>query len=70
MFDITGKRFLFYMVSGAVILIGIIALIVFGLQPGIEFSSGSMLAVQFEQDVEQADLRQELAGLGYPTAII
>ena len=48
MFDIIGKRFWFFLISGAVILIGIISLLSAGLPAGIEFSSGSMLTVQFE----------------------
>lgn len=70
MFDIAGKRFWFFLISGVVILIGIISLAVFGLKPGIEFSSGSMLTVSFEQKVDQSELRQELVNLGYPNAII
>ncbi|MFQ6122773.1 MAG: protein translocase subunit SecF, partial [Dehalococcoidales bacterium] len=43
MFDIIGKRFRFFLISGIVILIGVISLLTFGLKLGIEFSSGSML---------------------------
>jgi preprotein translocase subunit SecF len=70
MFDIAGKRFLFLIISEIVILIGIIALVVFGLKPGIEFSSGSLLTVGFEQEVEQSELEQELVNLGYTNVII
>jgi len=70
MFDITGKRALFLIISEVIILIGIIALVVFGLKPGIEFSSGSIMTVNFEEEVEQAELKQELANLGYPNVII
>jgi len=71
MFDITGKRFWFFLIAGAVILIGVISLASFGrLRPGIEFSSGSMLTVSFEQEVEQGELREELANLGHPNAIV
>lgn len=70
MFDIAGKRFLFLLISEAVILIGIIALVVFGLPWGIEFSSGSMLTVSFEQEVNQGALKQELINLGYANVII
>ena len=70
MFDIAGKRFLFFLISEALILIGIIALVVFGLKPGIEFSSGSMITVSFEQEVDQSELKQELVNLGYPNVII
>jgi len=70
MFDITGKRFLFFLISEVLILIGIISLVVFGLKPGIEFSSGSMLTVSFEQEVAQSELKQELVNLGYANVII
>jgi len=70
MFDITGKRFWFFLISGVVILIGIISLLTFGLKPGVEFSSGSMLTIDFEQEVEQEQLKQEMVALGYPNVII
>jgi len=70
MFDIIGRRFQFFLISGIVILVGIISLLTVGLKPGIEFSSGSLLTVDFEQDVEQSQLKQELADLGYPNVII
>ena len=70
MIDITGKRFWFFLISGVVILAGIIFLAVFGLKPGVEFSSGSMLTINFEKEVNQVELRKELANLGYPNAIV
>ncbi len=70
MFDIVGKRFWFFLISGVVILIAIISLVTFGLKSGIEFSSGSIVTVSFEQEVDQGDLTQELASLGYANALI
>jgi len=71
MFDITGKRFRFFLISGVVILVGIISLTSFGrLRFGIEFSSGSMMTVNFEQSVAHNELKQELADLGYVNAIV
>ncbi len=70
MFDIVGKRFWFFLISGVVILIAIISLVTFGLKPGIEFSSGAIVTVSFEQEVDQDDLKQELASLGYTNALI
>jgi len=70
MFDIVGKRFWFFLISGGVILIAIISLVTFGLKLGIEFSSGSIVTVSFEQEVDQGDLKQELASLGYTNALI
>jgi preprotein translocase subunit SecF len=70
MFDIIGKRFWFFLISGAIILIGIISLATLGLKPGIDFSSGSMMQVNFEQEVAEDELRQGLADLGYDNAIV
>jgi len=71
MFNITGKRFLFFLISGVVILIGIISLASFGqLRAGIEFGSGSMMMVGFEQTVTHDELRQEVVSLGYTNAIV
>jgi len=70
MFDITGKRFWFLLIAVIVILIGIIALATFGLKAGVEFSSGSVMTVGFEQEVKQGDLEKELANLGYANVII
>ena len=65
MFDIIGKRFWYFLISGVVIVAGIIALFVFGLQPGIEFKSGSEVTVSFEQPVDKQQVVQALADLGY-----
>jgi len=70
MFDIVGKRKLFFIISGVVILIGVVFLTIFGLPLGIEFGSGSMMRVDFEQEVKQAELRAHLASLGYDDAIV
>jgi len=70
MFDIVGKRFWFFLISAVFILIGAISLLAFGLKPSIEFTSGSMLTVDFEQKVAQSQLTAELANLGYSNVII
>ncbi len=70
MFDIIGKRFWFFLISGIIILVGIISLLSAGLPFGIEFSSGSMLTVKFEEPVEYDQFKEELVSLGYTDAII
>ena len=70
MFDIIGRRFWFFLISGAIIFIGIISLAIFGLPAGIEFSSGSMLSLRFEEPIEHDQFQQELGNLGYASAII
>ena len=68
--DIIGKRLWFFLISGVVILIGVISLAVFGLKPGIDFSSGSITTLSFEQEVAKGELEQELTNLGYANASI
>jgi len=70
MFNIIGKRLWLFLISGVVIVVCIVSLVTFGLKAGIEFSSGSMMTIGFEQKVDQAGLREELANLGYANVII
>ena len=67
MFDIIGKRFWYFLISGVVILSGVVAFVVFGLKPGIEFTSGSELTASFAPSVTKQQVAQALANLGYGT---
>ena len=69
-FDIIGKRKWAFLISGALIVISIIALLTAGLKPGIEFSSGSMLTLSFDSDIEYDDFKAAVAEIGYTDAII
>ncbi len=68
--DIVGKRYWFFFISALVLIPGIISLAGFGLEPGVDFSSGSTMTLRFDAEVEQSQLRQELADLGYDEAMI
>jgi preprotein translocase subunit SecF len=70
MLDIIGKRLWFFLISGVFIVMSIVSLATVGLKSGIEFSSGSMLTVKFEQPVEYTQFKQEMNGLGYGSAIV
>ncbi len=70
MLDIIGKRFWFLLISGVMVVLGIIALSVFGLKAGIEFSSGSLLTVGFEREVKVTEVKEAVADLGYGNAIV
>ena len=69
-FDIIGKRFWFFAISGIIILVGIISLITAGLPSGIEFSSGSLLTVSFQEDVDHDEFVEEISNLGYADSIV
>jgi preprotein translocase subunit SecF len=67
MFDIIGKRYWYFAISGIIIIAGLISLFVYGLKPGVEFTSGSELTVSFGDNVtvSKAQLTESLSGLGY-----
>jgi preprotein translocase subunit SecF len=68
--DFVSKRKWFFLLSGAIIIAGFIALGVAGLNLGIEFSSGTTMTLVFKEPVEQANIRTAFAELGQPQAII
>lgn len=70
MIDFVGKRYWYFLLSLVILIPGVVSLFAFGLKPGIEFSSGSTMAVQFEQQVSQTDLRAALADLGHGDAVV
>lgn len=65
MFDIVGKRKWFFAISLVLILASAIALGVLGLKPGIDFSSGSIITLSFEETVTPEEVQGELLSLGY-----
>lgn len=62
--DIVGKRKSYYIFSGVVIALGLVSMaastVQFGtpLKPSIDFTSGSLMELQFEQQPQPADVRQ------------
>jgi len=70
MIDFVGKKRWFSLISGILIIAGIISLAVFGLKPGIDFAGGTSMTFQFSPPVEQSQLREEIAELGYDKATI
>ena len=71
MIDLVARRWLFYVISAAIAVPGLISLLLpGGLHPGIDFTSGTIMTVRFDQPVAQADLRQAFADAGHPEAIV
>lgn len=69
MLDFAGKRWWYLGFSGVFFAAALAALAIWGLKPGIEFTSGSTFTVQFlERPVSQAQLRQAMRELGHPEA--
>lgn len=58
-FEFMNRRFIFFGVSGAVILAGLVGLIVMGLNLGVDFSGGTKLVVAFSgEHIERDIIRQ------------
>jgi preprotein translocase subunit SecF len=70
MFNIINNRFLFFAISIAILIISIAALLISGLNIGMDFSGGSRLTLSFEQNVTIEDLQSEMSSLGYQNAVI
>jgi preprotein translocase subunit SecF len=68
--NIVGRRSWYFIIAALLALISIVALAVFQLKPGLDFASGSLMTIHFDQPVTQEALRQELDTLNYQEATI
>ncbi|MDD5700515.1 MAG: protein translocase subunit SecF [Dehalococcoidales bacterium] len=68
--DIVGKRLWFFIIAAVLLVVCVVSLVTTGLKTGVEFSSGSILTVGFNNPVDQEDLGSELGNLGYQGALI
>ena len=68
-FDLVANRKFLYLISGGLFVLSLVLLAIPpALRPGIEFTSGTTLQVQFHQHVVLGDLRDEMAKIGHPEA--
>ena len=70
MIDIVGNRKWFFLISIFLLVPGIISMLAFGFNLGIDFSSGTVMTLRFSQPVDQAALRQQMSQSGYGDATI
>jgi preprotein translocase subunit SecF len=71
MFDFVAHRMQFYLLSAIFLVPGIISLVLpGGLNPGIDFTSGTIMTIQFENPVTADQLRVAFDQLGHGEAII
>ncbi len=69
MWDIVGKRYLWFGLSLLIIVPGFLALLAFGFPLAIDFTGGSLLDLQFKTQAPQpADVKAFYATLGYADA--
>jgi preprotein translocase subunit SecF len=73
MIDIIGKKWLYFIFSGLIIVPGIISLLLWGLKPSIDFTGGSLVEVEIinPKDVTNKDaLKAVLIGAGIPVSVV
>lgn len=70
MTHLVRKRYLWFAISLIVILPGTVSLILFGLKLGIDFTGGTLWELEFERDVNTADVQSVLADAGYTGATV
>jgi preprotein translocase subunit SecF len=65
--DFLGKRKYFYLLSLALFLIGWISIAFSGLHFGIDFQGGTEIVLQFEKQINIAEIRKDIEGIGLGT---
>jgi SecD/SecF fusion protein len=68
--DFMGKRYLWFAMSGAVIVLGVLALGVRGLNLGIDFKGGTQLSFKTPVAHTTGDVRNVMKAQGYADAVI
>ena len=62
--DIIAKRKLWFIISGVLLIIGIVAMLTQGLNLGIDFTGGTIMQFSFDQQVPNSEIRQILSESG------
>jgi preprotein translocase subunit SecF len=70
MINLIDKKQWFFLGSAIALVISILALAIFGIRPGIDFTGGTAMTLRLTPQVNQEELRSEMSLLGYDTAII
>jgi preprotein translocase subunit SecF len=68
--DFMGKRHLAWIFSGVVLLSSVFALVVQGVNRGLDFTGGALIEVGFEEAVEPTAVRDVLNEAGYSNAVV
>lgn len=63
-FDFLQKRKIAYVISGTLLLIGLIGLATRGLELGIDFKGGTEITLQFDQPINITEIRDHVTSIG------
>lgn len=70
MFDFVGKKRYFFILSAAIIIVGMIFFAVEGIPWGIDFTGGTVMTVEFAEPVDQDEVESAYTSFGHDEAII
>ena len=70
MYDIVGKRNLWFAISALLTIPGLIFIFLGGLKPSIDFTGGTEWEVRYADEPTAAEMTATLAELGYPDAVV
>jgi preprotein translocase SecF subunit len=70
MYDIVGKRNLWFAISALLTIPGLIFIFLGGLKPSIDFTGGTEWEVRYADEPTAAEMTSTLAELGYPDAVV
>ncbi len=60
--DFVNRRKVFYMISGAILLVGLLSIFTRGWQQGVDFKGGYNYVIQFPQNVSTSEIRNATKG--------
>lgn len=63
-FDFAGKAKIFYLISTAILVVGMGAWAIFSLNYGVDFSAGTRVDASVQQQISKAEIDEQLAALG------
>jgi preprotein translocase subunit SecF len=69
-YDFLGKRKFFYVLSTILFIVGVINILVRGLQLGIDFKGGTEIVLEFENPIEITQMRADVEDMGLGTVEI
>ena len=70
MYDIVGKRNLWFAISAILTIPGLLFIFLGGLKPSIDFTGGTEWEVRYADQPSAAEMTATLAELGYPDALV
>ena len=70
MYDIVGKRNLWFAISALLTIPGLIFIFLGGLRPSIDFTGGTEWEVRYAEEPTAAEMTDALAELGYDEAVV